>query len=108
MDIAIQNDLNAIVKKINHLFPKARVYLFGSYAKGTQREDSDIDLCVVAPEYEERRMRVLYSIRVAIRGTTKLPIDVLAFTDEEFERRSKMKPTIQYIIANEGVLLRSH
>ena len=105
MDLAIQNDLNAIVREINHILPEAKIYLFGSYATGKQREDSDIDLCVVAPEYRDRRMEVLYSIRVAIRGKTKLPVDVLAFTDEEFERRSKMKPTIQYTIANEGVLL---
>lgn len=26
-------------------------YLFGSYAKGTQHEDSDIDVCVVSPKF---------------------------------------------------------
>ena len=105
MDISIQNDLNAIVHKINLLLPDAKVYLFGSYATGRQKADSDIDLCVIAPKYKERRMQVLYSIRVAIRGTTRLPVDILAFTDDEFERKSKLKPTIQYTIANEGVLL---
>jgi predicted nucleotidyltransferase len=104
MDI-IKDDLNAIVQKINEILPEAKVYLFGSYATGKQRKDSDLDICVVAPEYKERRMEVLYLIRVAIRGATKLPVDVLAFTNEEFERRSKMKPTIQYAIAKEGVLL---
>ena len=105
MDIPIQNDLDVIVNRINLLLPDAKVYLFGSYATGRQRDDSDIDLCVVAPKYHERRMQVLCSIRGAIRGATKLPVDILAFTDEEFERRSKLRPTIQYTIANEGVLL---
>ena len=105
MDIPIQDELNAIVHKITNLLPEAKVYLFGSYATGMQKHDSDIDLCVVAPEYHEDRMTVLCSIRAAIRGTAKLPVDVLAFTDEEFERRVKWKSTIQYTVAKEGVLL---
>ena len=103
--MTIQSDLDAIVHKINLILPEAKVYLFGSYAAGTQRRDSDIDLCVVAPKYSERRMQVLCLIRAAIRGTTKLSVDVLAFTDEEFEGKSKSRSTIQYTIANEGVLL---
>jgi predicted nucleotidyltransferase len=100
-----QKDLDMIVQSINRLLPKAKVYLFGSYATGKQKADSDIDLCVVAPEYPGRRMEVLYSLRVALRNTTEIPIDILAFTNEEFERKSMLKPTIQYTIANEGVLL---
>ena len=87
MDMPIQKDLDAIVREINNLVPEAKVYLFGSYATGTQKEDSDIDLCIVAPRYMERRMEVLYLLRVAIRGATRLPVDILAFTDEEFEHQ---------------------
>ncbi|MCL2217309.1 MAG: nucleotidyltransferase domain-containing protein [Defluviitaleaceae bacterium] len=103
--MTIQNDLDAIVGRINQIIPDAKVYLFGSYAIGKQRKDSDIDLCVVAPNYDERRMQVLYSIRTAIRGATNLPVDILAFTNEEFESKLSSKSTIQYTIANEGVLL---
>ena len=105
MNSIAQKDLDRIVQSINQLLPEAKIYLFGSYATGKQKADRDIDLCVVAPEYTGRRMEVLYSLRVALRNTTEIPIDILAFTDEEFKRKSMMKPTIQYTIANEGVLL---
>lgn len=36
------------VKKI---WPYSAVYLFGSYAKGCQRDDSDIDIAVILPDY---------------------------------------------------------
>ena len=101
----IENDLKTIAKKINEILPESKVYLFGSYATGEQRRDSDIDICVVAPEYNEHRMEVLLTIRRAIRGVSKLPVDVLTFTDEEFESRRNRKPTIQYTIANEGMLI---
>jgi len=105
MDIPIQNELNVIVREINALLPRAKVFLFGSYAAGIQRADSDLDLCVVTPEFPARRMEVIHSIRDAIADKTTLPIDILVFASEEFERNSKMKPTIEYVIAQRGVLL---
>ena len=35
---------------ISEHFQPSRVYLYGSYSKGTQREDSDIDVAVVVSE----------------------------------------------------------
>ena len=34
------------------------VYLYGSYSKGTAREDSDIDVAVVVPRLEEDYMSI--------------------------------------------------
>ncbi|MCH5222673.1 MAG: nucleotidyltransferase domain-containing protein [Muribaculaceae bacterium] len=36
-------------KAILHLFPEAKTYLFGSYAKDLQNENSDIDVAVIMP-----------------------------------------------------------
>jgi len=33
-------------------FPLGKVYLFGSYAKGTNREDSDIDVAIVVKKMD--------------------------------------------------------
>ena len=102
---SIQDDLNAIAKKINEILPDAKVYLFGSYATGEQRKDSDIDICVVVPEFRDRQMETLRLIRSAIRGATVLPVDVLAFVRDDFEKRAKLKSTIQHTIMRTGVLL---
>ena len=105
MDIPIAKDLDAMVARITRLLPDAKVYLFGSFANGTQREDSDIDLCVVVPKFEVRQMETIVSIRQAIRGVTKKPVDVLAFRSDDFEDRAKLRATIQYTIVHKGVLL---
>ena len=39
--------VNKYVKKISKRFNINAVYLFGSYAKGTEHEDSDIDIAVI-------------------------------------------------------------
>ena len=52
-----QNDVIDSVRRYKQLvlenLGQAKVYLFGSYSKGTAREDSDIDVAVVVPKVEE-------------------------------------------------------
>lgn len=51
--------INAIVQQYIADVKKAmsidKVYLYGSYAKGTQRENSDIDICFFSKAFESRR-----------------------------------------------------
>lgn len=37
-----------MIALLTALFPNAKIYLFGSYARGTQRETSDIDIAIDA------------------------------------------------------------
>jgi predicted nucleotidyltransferase len=101
----IQTDLSNITAKIGGILPGARVFLFGSYATGKQKTDSDLDLCVIAPRFPMRRMEMIHAIRDAIVDQTSLPIDILLFSEDEFAKNSSMKPTIEYRVAREGVLL---
>jgi len=64
-----------------------RVVLFGSYASGGARPDSDVDFLVIAesalPRHE--RSRSLYSMFKPY----PFPMDILVFTPEEVERELK-------------------
>ena len=40
-------------KEISKLIGYSRVYLYGSYSKGTAREDSDIDIAVIVPQLKD-------------------------------------------------------
>jgi len=60
--------------------------LFGSLARGTQSERSDIDLIVVRQTNErfvERPTEILMMLYEKLRGWA---IDVLVYTPEEYER----------------------
>ena len=50
--ITIVQQYIADVKKV---MPIDKTYLYGSYAKGTQRENSDVDICFFSQAFESRR-----------------------------------------------------
>jgi len=51
----INNIVNRFIALVSTEFPVKSVYLFGSYAKGTARDDSDIDIAIVSDKFEGRR-----------------------------------------------------
>ena len=100
----INDEIRTIKDKIISAVPVEKLYLFGSYANGTQNEHSDYDFYVVIPDGGLRPVEAVQSIFRSFRGMKRKPMDILAGTVETFERRSK-QITLERIIANEGVLL---
>ncbi len=44
--MAVIEEQDKIIKIIGMFFPTAKIYLFGSYARGDQRQGSDIDIAI--------------------------------------------------------------
>ena len=101
----VVDNLAIITNTIRKMHPQAQIYLFGSYANGDPHMDSDIDLCVVVPSLERNRFEIMDEIREAIHDKTEFAIDLLLFSNVEFEKNSVQKSKIQYEIAQNGVLL---
>jgi predicted nucleotidyltransferase len=81
-----------------------KIILFGSYAYGTPREDSDYDFYVVLKDGTEHPILVMQKIYEFMCDTKYKPVDVLANYKSMFERRSA-QPTLDRTIANKGVVL---
>jgi uncharacterized protein len=45
----ILHEFSAMVRRT---YPDARIWMFGSYARGTASPDSDLDICVVLPQVQ--------------------------------------------------------
>lgn len=104
MDSKVVESLrDAVLRQINPLL----VVLFGSQAKGTANNDSDIDLLVIddRPFSPTRsRRRIIGDIRRSIPAD-RHPVDVLLFDASELQR---WRQTTNHVIARalrEGVVL---
>jgi predicted nucleotidyltransferase len=103
MDIKIQKELDVIKESVLQAVPAEAIYLFGSYAYGTPREDSDLDVYVVVPD-DTGDMGDLYAnIQVLLRKRT-VPLDLLMGRASVFNRR-KNGPTLERVIAQKGTML---
>lgn len=74
--------------------------VFGSYARGDAKDDSDLDLLVLESSYADKADEYV-RIRSAI-GALDGGVDFLLCTDEEFERRSTVPGTLPYWANREG------
>jgi len=78
-----------------------RIILFGSYASGQQREDSDIDLVVISDDFEGKDYWQRIEILSAAIYKVFKPIEAIAMTPEEWQNGDS--PIIDY--AREGEIV---
>ena len=93
--------IKTIASRIKEQYGAQEVILFGSYALGKTREDSDIDLFIIADTKErffERMATVSRLVRDLIR---KIPFSPIVLTRQEVEERIKRGDQfIQEILEN--------
>lgn len=77
------------------------VILFGSRAKGTERDQSDIDICIVADTSAKRRLAAAISAEIEL----ELPVDILVYTPTEWKTCIEDETSFANKILKEGTIL---
>jgi len=96
--------LDEIVRRLVETLQPERIYLFGSRARGDARPDSDYDLLAVVPASDlAPHQRDLLAFR-ALCGVAA-PKDVVVYTREEFESRSRAASSLPATVLREGRLV---
>jgi predicted nucleotidyltransferase len=95
--------LSEAVDRIVRKFHPIRIILFGSWARGSAREDSDLDLLVVLPKVEHKR-KVAIEVLRTLNG---LPItkDVIVTTPKEIKERGQVVGNILRPALEEGKIV---
>ena len=92
--------LQQVVKRIVAASKPSRVIVFGSYGRDNADEDSDLDIMVIKPEVANKGAEMARLHQVV--GDVGTGVDVLVYSDEEFERRSRVPGTVLYWARKEG------
>jgi predicted nucleotidyltransferase len=80
--------LDKLKELIVNAIPVEQIYLFGSYAYGTPRKDSDLDLYVVLKDdVSMRDLDAGLQIRMAIARKKSMPVDIVAKKKRDFLSR---------------------
>jgi len=96
-------EIELIAKKIGMAIKAKKVILFGSYAKGTATEESDVDFLIIAnsvlPRY--KRSRELYKLF----NPYPFPMDLLVYTPEEINKSLTYSVSFISNLLKEGKLI---
>lgn len=82
--------IEEITRRIRNSCDLQKIILFGSYAYGKPREDSDLDLLVVIKKSSQPRYKRANIIRKHLWGITDTPKDILVYTEDEINDWSQV------------------
>jgi predicted nucleotidyltransferase len=79
----VDKAVNSYIADVKHAMPIDKVFLFGSYAKGTAREDSDIDLCFFSSSFDRPPAEKVLLKLFALKRNYNIFIEPHAFPTSE-------------------------
>lgn len=97
-----RKELKMITDTVCSVVNVDKIYLIGSFAYGIPREDSDFDLYVLLADEEERPLKAMQKINMALARMDIRSVDILADTASGFYEKSK-GPTLERMIMNKGM-----
>jgi len=103
MNEEIKAELEKLKELIINAIPVEQIYLFGSYAYGTPRKNSDLDLYVVLKDnLPMRDLDAGLQIRFAIDRKKSIPVDIIAKNKSAFLDRLN-DITLERKVTRDGV-----
>lgn len=100
----VDEERNVIIKKLRAFLKKEAIekaILFGSFARGEARKDSDIDLILVSREFEGKSA-LKRPVRFYIDWNLGYPVDFLCYTPKEFNNLRKQVSIVSQAL-KEGI-----
>ena len=99
-----QNDIQQLIDTIVEKFHPEKVILFGSYARGTQDDESDIDLVVITSDEKTDVREQAAAMGTAVWNIPG-PKDILVRTRKQFQEEIAAEWTVFHAAEEEGVVL---
>jgi len=101
-------ELDRIVSTLAGTGIISKIILFGSYARGEETPESDIDLCVLTPVKNRREIDMMTDFRIMLYGVKTMPMDLFAYNKDVFFFHAERPTSFEHLIADEGVTLYEH
>ena len=95
--------LEELASNIRSRFPTARVWAFGSRARGNAGEDSDLDICVVLETLDRTNWKTISDIAWEVGFQHEVLITTVKFSRQQFEESPCVASPLIHNILTEGI-----
>lgn len=99
-----QNTIQEVAQRLIKAYNPLSIYLFGSYAWGTPRDDSDLNILVVIESSNEELHKRCDKALDAL-SSLKIRNNIIVFTKKEFDKFSQDLTSLTYEIKSRGKML---
>ncbi|MGB2841636.1 MAG: nucleotidyltransferase domain-containing protein [Halobacteriota archaeon] len=103
IETAEYNLIGNLIEKLSKKIRIEKVIIFGSRARGEEKEESDVDLLIISPDFKAKKFRER-ALGFYKYYELDFPVDFICFTPEEFEKM-KDRATIVKAALEEGTLI---
>ncbi len=105
--VSKRDALEAFVKTLKEKYGKKveKIILFGSVARGDDREDSDIDILIITKEDSFEMQRLVSDIVVDILLKTRVYISAKVLSSSEFGLLRRTNSSFYRNISREGIII---
>lgn len=100
----VNDEIRAIAQRLRETLNPRRIYLFGSFAKGSARADSDYDFYIVVADDAGSPLELSRQAYDAIRGMKRRRADLIIKHESVFLERARHN-TIEQTVLQEGIAL---
>ena len=99
-----EQEIEALKQQFVTQLSPVRIYLFGSFADGSNTEDSDFDFYIVVADGTKDLAGLTTQAYKAIRHVKRRPVDIIIGTASRFEKRKDIF-SVENEVYHKGVLL---
>ncbi len=103
METHVSAQIEMLGNKLKEKFNVRQIFIFGSQAYGKPDEQSDIDLCVITDLKNKRKIDIIREMRRELIDLISNPLDILVYTEKEFNERAGLRNTLEYKILLNGI-----
>lgn len=99
-----ESKIESIVNRIVEDFKPEKIMLFGSYAWGKPKSDSDVDLFIVKDDTQKNTREMAVDLE-RILSERNIPIDLLVYKPDQVEKRLNIRDPFITKIFQDGKVL---
>lgn len=96
--------LNEFSNRVRQHFPEAKIWAFGSRARGDAQPDSDLDICVVVEALDRSSWHTISDLAWEVGFKYDVLIATVKYSRQQFEASPRMASPFVKNILKEGIV----
>ncbi len=95
--------LREFAENVRAVYPKARIWAFGSYVKDTETKESDLDVCVVIGQMTPDDRLTISDVAWEVGFAHDLHLSTIVISEKDFEQGPVSVSPLLDAVRNEGI-----